>query len=114
MIYIEPLATAKIEESIVSFYPDRYVDGGQPAIYAVDEEGDPWAQITVNLSYYGMFPHRGWIFLDHDLMPYKDDIIKIIGTGEYKPVEYGLTSSIEIELKPEIAERLIGWRTEED
>lgn len=114
MKFMAPLAIGKLGDDIVEFYSDRYISDGSPAIMAMTEDGEMWGMITVNLSEYRMRPHHGWIFLNHDCIPYKDAIIRMIGTGETLPIEYGFANSIAIKLKPEIAERLIGWEPEEE
>ena len=113
MQYIDPLTIGKVAGKIIEFYPDRYVYDGSPCILGVTENGEPWGSITVNLSYYHMYPDDGWIYLNHDLMPFKDEIVKALGTGKTKPIEYGLAKSISIELKPEIAKKLIDWTSKE-
>lgn len=113
MQYIDPLTIGKVAGKIIEFYPDRYVWDGSPCIHGMTEDGEPWGNITVNLSDYNMYPDDGWIYLNHDLMPFKDEIIKALGTGKTKPIEYGLAKSISIELKPEIAKKLIDWTSKE-
>ena len=114
-IYVEPLATANIDERIINFYPDRYEFDKSPAIIAIEKDTNSlWSIITVNLSDYCMNPKRGWIYLNHDLMPYLDDIVKTIGTGKTLPIKYGFANSITLELKPEIFDRLIKWWPEDN
>ena len=114
-VYVEPLTTAKINGKTISFYPDRYEFDKSPAIIAMEEDANSlWSIVTVNLFDYCMYPKHGWIYLNHDLMPYKDDIVKAIGTGKTLPIKYGFANSVTIELKPEIFDRLVEWWPEDN
>lgn len=114
-IYVEPLATAKVNGKILSFYPDRYEFDKSPAIIAIEEDTNSlWSIVTVNLSDYCMIPNRGWIYLNHDLMPYKDNIVKAIGTGKTLPIKYGFANSITLELKLDVFNRLVEWWPEDN